>query len=83
MAPMFVIAHELYDALPIHQFKYLGANQWCEKVIALNKDLLVYTDSAPNTETVIKVLQPDKLFSESAKKDLKEGDLFEICPKAN
>ena len=42
IAPMFVIAHELYDALPIHQFKYKGLNQWCEKVIPLetttNKD---------------------------------------------
>lgn len=23
--PMFLVAHELYDALPIHQFKYLGS----------------------------------------------------------
>ncbi len=34
---MFIIAHELYDALPIHQFKYLGVNQWCEKVLALER----------------------------------------------
>jgi SAM-dependent MidA family methyltransferase len=80
---MFVIAHELFDALPVHQFKYLGPNKWCEKVIALDKDQLVYTDSAPNTETVVKVLQQEKLFSEQAKKDLKEGDMFEICPSAN
>jgi SAM-dependent MidA family methyltransferase len=26
IAPMFIFAHELYDALPIHQFKYLGLN---------------------------------------------------------
>ena len=49
----------------------------------MENDQLVYRDSAPNTETVVKVLQPDKLFSESAKKDLKTGDCFEICPQAN
>jgi SAM-dependent MidA family methyltransferase len=27
-------------------------------------------------------LQPDKLFSEEAKKDLKPGDSIEICPEA-
>jgi NADH dehydrogenase [ubiquinone] 1 alpha subcomplex assembly factor 7 len=32
---MFVLAHELYDALPIYQFKYLGNNEWCEKIIKL------------------------------------------------
>jgi SAM-dependent MidA family methyltransferase len=67
-------------------------NQWCEKVLALestpNKDgsvdeRIYYTESAPNTENVVKVLQPEKFFSEDAKKDLKVGDQFEICPGAN
>ena len=73
---MFIIAHELYDALPIHQFKYLGVNQWCEKVLALERsnEKIFYTDSAANTENVVKILQPDKFFSEDAKKDLKVGD---------
>lgn len=80
---MFVLAHELYDALPIHQFKYKGLNQWCEKVIALetttNKDgtldeRIYCTESAPNTENVVKILQPDKFFSDAAKKDLSVGD---------
>lgn len=31
--PMFLLAHELYDALPIHQFKYLGNENWCEMVV--------------------------------------------------
>ena len=35
--PMFVIAHELYDALPIHQFKYLGNEKWCEMVVKLKQ----------------------------------------------
>ena len=29
-----------------------------------------------------KILQPHKLFSEDAIKDLKNGDTFEICPQA-
>lgn len=43
---------------------------------------LIFGESAPNTENVIKVLQPSKFFSEEAKKDLKVGDTFEICPSA-
>jgi len=33
--PMFIIAHELYDALPIHQFKYLGNENWSEMSVQL------------------------------------------------
>lgn len=33
LKPTFLLAHELYDALPIHSFKYLGDKQWCEQVI--------------------------------------------------
>jgi len=36
--PCFVIAHELFDALPIHQFHYNAKRQWCEKVVQLNKE---------------------------------------------
>ena len=32
---MFIIAHELYDALPIHQFKYLGNENWSEMSVQL------------------------------------------------
>jgi SAM-dependent MidA family methyltransferase len=47
------------------------------------EEIIYYTESAPNTENVVKVLQPEKFFSEDAKKDLKKGDQFEICPGAN
>jgi hypothetical protein len=46
------------------------------------KEKIVFTDSSINTETIVKVLQPDKFFSAEAKKDLKIGDQFEICPGA-
>ena len=42
----------------------------------------MFTDSAIQTETIVKVLQPDKFFSAEAKKDLKIGDQFEVCPGA-
>jgi SAM-dependent MidA family methyltransferase len=53
---MFILAHELYDALPIYQFKYLGNNEWCEKVIKLIDENLEFADSDPQTDNVIKVL---------------------------
>jgi SAM-dependent MidA family methyltransferase len=84
---MFVLAHELYDALPIHQFKYLGNNEWCEKVIKLtrtdNIESLEYSDSDANNENVRKVLNPKKFFSKEALKDLVQGDTFEFCPEAS
>ena len=36
--PCFVIAHELYDALPIHQFHYNERREWCEKVVIYNAE---------------------------------------------
>ena len=44
---------------------------------------MLFGESAPNTENVVKVLQPSKFFSEEARKDLKVGDTFEVCPTAN
>jgi NADH dehydrogenase [ubiquinone] 1 alpha subcomplex assembly factor 7 len=109
---MFLVAHELYDALPIHQFKYQGDGNWSEMVVKLegvdysdqsssqgltmdtqindskteDNDIagkeLIFGESAPNTENVLKVLQPSKFFSKEAKKDLKVGDTFEVCPSA-
>ncbi len=46
------------------------------------EEQIEYTDSAIQTETIVKVLQPDKFFSPEAKKDLKVGDQFEVCPGA-
>ena len=47
------------------------------------EDELVFSESAKNSENVVKVLQPKKFFSDEAKKDLKPGDTFEICPSAS
>ena len=36
--PCFVIAHELYDALPVHQFHFTEQREWCEKVLIINAE---------------------------------------------
>ena len=40
-APLFLIANEFFDALPIHQFQR-GPNGWSERLIGLQGDLLVF-----------------------------------------
>ena len=35
--PVFLIAHELYDALPVHQFHMNDQRQWCERVVKINE----------------------------------------------
>lgn len=47
-----------------------------------NSGELRFAISEGPTENTITKLQPDKFFSEEAKKDLKPGDSIEICPEA-
>jgi len=79
--PCFLIAHELYDALPIHQFQYNERREWCERVVTIDEsDKLQFSITDGPTENVNSKLQPEKFFSESAKADLGPGDSIEICP---
>ena len=82
--PCFVIAHELYDALPVHQFHYNERREWCEKVVIVNAETneLEFSISDGPTENVATKLQPEKYFTEEALKDIKPGDSIEICPDA-
>lgn len=82
--PCFVIAHELYDALPIHQFHFSEKRQWCEKVLVLNAetDELEFQITDGPTDNTNSKLQPEKFFSQEAQNDLKPGDSIEICPEA-
>lgn len=82
--PCFVLAHELYDALPVHQFHLNDRRQWCEKVVWINPDTdeLEFTITPEPTENVSIKLQPEKFFSPEAMQDLQPGDSIEICPEA-
>ena len=80
--PCFILAHELYDALPIHQFHYNERHEWCEKVVVLDQDTneLKFSISDGPTENTLNKLQPEKFFTKEMKDDLKVGDSIEICP---
>ena len=35
---MFILAHELYDALPIHQFEFTEERKWNERMISVDRN---------------------------------------------
>lgn len=81
--PCFLLAHELYDALPIHQFHLNESRQWCERVVQLNQEgELEFAITDGPTENVELKLQPEKFFTPEAKQDLKPGDSIEVCTEA-
>lgn len=66
-APLFLLANEFFDALPIRQFRREG-DMWCETLVGSQDGRLVFGKSAP--------ISLDRA-------DTKSGDVFEICPTAS
>lgn len=74
-----VIAHEFFDALPVHIFEY-HLNEWYERLVGLDdKENLRF--ELRKTQNVEKILNPGKQFSEKIKASLSEGDTIEVCPQ--
>jgi SAM-dependent MidA family methyltransferase len=69
--PLFVIANEFFDALPVRQFVRSGS-QWCERLVGLNGEKLVL-GLGPSTSYPALA---DRLT------DTKDGDLVETCAPA-
>jgi SAM-dependent MidA family methyltransferase len=68
-APLFLIANEFFDALPIRQFMRDGEG-WREKMVGVNDGALNFGLSAPAPIALLK----DRLA------DTTDGDLVEHCP---
>lgn len=70
-APLFLVANEFFDALPIRQFQRAGAG-WSERVIGLENDTLAFgltpADALPALDHRIA--------------DTRDGDVVELCPQA-
>lgn len=69
--PLFLVANEFFDALPIHQYRRAG-DGWHERQISLNNEELcfTYSNAAPIPELAHRLA------------DTKEGDLVETCNDA-
>jgi NADH dehydrogenase [ubiquinone] 1 alpha subcomplex assembly factor 7 len=67
--PLFLIANEFFDALPIRQFVRDGQG-WCERVVGLTEGRLAFGLTPPSRQPML----DDRLA------DTKDGDLVEICP---
>ncbi len=70
-APLFLVANEFFDALPVRQFQRDGAG-WRERQVGLEGDRLVLGLAAPAA--------PPALAHRL--NDTADGDLVEICPAA-
>lgn len=69
--PLFLIANEFFDALPIRQF-VRDAKGWCETQVGLVDDVLTLGLSQP---------APIALLDHRLE-DTSEGDVVEICPSS-
>ena len=69
--PLFLVANEFFDALPIRQFLRSGPG-WAERLVGLDGETLVFGLS----ETLAQPALAHRLA------DTQEGDMVEICPLA-
>lgn len=67
--PVFVIANEFLDALPIHQFQRDGAN-WRERMVGLEGDALTIGLSPPAPMPAL----------DGAGDGVADGTILEVCP---
>ncbi|KAF3450072.1 hypothetical protein FNV43_RR06151 [Rhamnella rubrinervis] len=77
--PTIIIAHEFYDALPVHQFQRTSRG-WCEKMIDLAEDLTFRFVLSPQpTPAILSLLKRCKW---AVTEEIAKLDQIEVCPKA-
>ncbi len=67
--PLFLVANEFFDALPIRQFQRTGMG-WAERQVGLGNGQLIYGLSP--------LMRPG--FLEARLSDTTDGDIVEVCP---
>lgn len=70
-APLYLLANEFFDALPIRQFTRAGAG-WAETMVALDADRLALARAAPAPLAAL----------DHRLNDTQDGDIVEVCPAA-
>jgi SAM-dependent MidA family methyltransferase len=69
--PLFVLANEFFDALPVRQFLRVG-EKWHERVVTLG--------SQGDLEFAIAPMPAQALTPTPGRPPARDGDLFELCP---
>nr|CAB3473421.1 unnamed protein product [Digitaria exilis] len=77
--PTIVIAHEFYDALPIHQFQK-ASRGWCEKMVDLAEDSSFRFVLSPHPTASLLYLS--KRCGWASSEELEKVEQIEVCPKA-
>ncbi len=70
-APLYLLANEFFDALPIHQY-IMEADGWRERLVGITDDKLAFGASAA----------VDLPALNHRRKDCRDGDLVEVCEAA-
>ncbi|XP_009602294.1 uncharacterized protein LOC107816249 [Nicotiana tabacum] len=77
--PTIIIAHEFYDALPVHQFQR-ASRGWCEKMVDVSENsMFQFVLSAQPTPTTLYLL---KRFKWAENEEIAKLEQVELCPKA-
>ncbi len=69
-APLFLVANEFFDALPIRQFTREG-DHWRERQVGLRDGALAFGLGGPTAPAAL-----------AGRDDTRDGDLVETCPQA-
>ncbi|KAG6659377.1 hypothetical protein I3843_03G026600 [Carya illinoinensis] len=77
--PTIIIAHEFYDALPVHQFQK-ASHGWCEKMVDLAEDSTFRFVLSPQPTPATLYLM--KRCQWAATEELAKLDQIEVCPKS-
>lgn len=81
--PTIIIAHEFFDALPIHQFQKSSRGGWCEKLIDVDETseegLRFVLSPSPTTASNLYLAKRFKWASLEEKAKLNQ---VEVCPQA-
>ncbi|XP_058115551.1 uncharacterized protein LOC131258324 [Magnolia sinica] len=78
--PTIIIAHEFYDALPVHQFQK-ASRGWCEKMVDVAEDSSFRFVLSPQP-TPATLLYLKRRCKWASAEELAKLDHVEVCPKA-
>ncbi|KAJ6683853.1 hypothetical protein OIU85_007540 [Salix viminalis] len=77
--PSIIIAHEFYDALPVHQFQR-ASRGWCEKMVDVSEDSMFRFVLSPQpTPATLYLMRRCKW---AAPEEIEKLGQIEVCPKA-